>query len=418
VSNNIVTVRGLSKSYAIPHMRDNAGENNGWRGWFAASPLGSREVKWVLDDINFDVTEAEIIGIIGRNGSGKSTLLKILSRIVRPSRGRATVIGRVGTLLEVGTGFHPDLSGRENIFLNGTLLGMSQAEIRARFDEIVDFSENEQFLDLPVKFYSSGMYARLAFSVAAHLDPEILIVDEVLSVGDTEFQKKCLGKMGNMTQAGRTVFFVSHNLAAVMSLCTRCLLLRSGRLVADDLPEIAIQKYVDTGEAAAGGEIILARPKSDPGVYVARAVLKTLAGNVSSTVEMGQPAILEIEYVVDRPQRDITMEILVSRKGVPLFNSFDTDTSDQLRGRREPGRYRARLLLPLQHFKQGPYTVEFPIHANRQSVLDPLAILAFDVVNHHRDLTHYSYRADRSGQCALDIVWETTKSETKVLPAE
>ena len=409
MSTLVVSAQALSKSYSIPHSAQAGSAVSGWRRIIDARRRGSSETAWVLNDVTFSVTQGEIVGVIGRNGSGKSTLLKILARIIRPNRGTATVVGRIGALLEVGTGFHPDLTGRENIFLNGTLLGMAQREIRARFDEIVAFSEVERFLDLPVKFYSSGMYARLAFAVAAHLDPEILIVDEVLSVGDAEFQKKCLGKMESMTRAGRTVFFVSHNLAAVTSLCTRCLLLKSGQLVADGPPELAIRKYVDTGEAGAGGEIVLARPLSSPGAYVIRAALTMPGGDIVSKIEMGSSVLLEIDYVIDRPQRDMTMEILVSRNGVPLLNSFDTDTDAGLRERREIGRYRVRLELPLQYLKEGAYTIEFPIHANKHSLVDPLAILTFDIVNYRRDLTHRSYRADRPGQFASDIAWNTQK---------
>jgi lipopolysaccharide transport system ATP-binding protein len=373
------------------------------------SGLGSRsETAYVLQDVSFDVKQGEIVGIIGR-GSGKSTLLKILARIVRPTRGIATVTGRIGALLEVGTGFHPDLTGRENIFLNGALLGMARTEIRARFDEIVDFSELERFLDLPVKFYSSGMYARLAFAVAAHLDPEVLIIDEVLSVGDAEFQKKCLGKMGKMNQAGRTVFFVSHNLAAVASLCTRCLLLQGGRLIADDFPETAIAKYVDSGETSSGGQIVLERPPGSPDIYITRATLKKCSGETACKIEMGETAVLELEYVVERPQRDVVMEIVVSRNGVPLFASFDTDIGESLRERREAGRYRATLQLPLASLKEGPHSVEFPIYVNRRSVIDPHAILTFEIVNYRRDLTHYSYRVDRHGQHAFDIPWNVEK---------
>ena len=188
---------------------------------------------WALRDISFEVEQGDVIGIIGRNGAGKSTLLKVLSRVTRPTSGRAIIRGRVGSLLEVGTGFHPELTGRENIYLNAAILGMKKGEIDRRFDEIVAFSEIGRFLDTPVKRYSSGMYVRLAFAVAAHLDPEILVVDEVLAVGDAEFQKKCLGKMENVAKTGRTVLFVSHNMAAVISLCNRCLLIDKGRLVED-----------------------------------------------------------------------------------------------------------------------------------------------------------------------------------------
>jgi lipopolysaccharide transport system ATP-binding protein len=201
---------------------------------------------WALRDVSFEVKQGEVVGIIGRNGAGKSTLLKILSRITEPSEGRVTLRGRVASLLEVGTGFHPELTGRENIYLNGAILGMSRAEIRQKFDEIVAFAEVEQFLDTPVKRYSSGMYVRLAFAVAAHLEPEILVVDEVLAVGDAEFQKKCLGKMQDVSRGGRTVIFVSHNMSAVQSLCARAILLQGGRLVRNGLVNEIVSDYLSS----------------------------------------------------------------------------------------------------------------------------------------------------------------------------
>jgi lipopolysaccharide transport system ATP-binding protein len=209
---------------------------------------GGDEVFWALRDVSFDIGMGEIIGVIGRNGAGKSTLLKVLSRITEPTTGRVTLRGRVGSLLEVGTGFHPELSGRENIFLNGSILGMSRREIGRKFDEIVAFAEVERFLETPVKRYSSGMYVRLAFAVAAHLDPEILVVDEVLAVGDHVFQQKCMGKMREVGRSGRTVLFVSHNMTAVESLCSRCLMLDHGRLVADDAPMEVLARYHQLGE--------------------------------------------------------------------------------------------------------------------------------------------------------------------------
>src|SRR5271157_788949 len=196
------------------------------------APAPSRSLKWALDGVSLEVEQGEVVGIIGRNGAGKSTLLKVLSRITYPTSGRVEVSGRVGSLLEVGTGFHDELSGRENIYLNGAILGMRKSEIDRKFDEIVSFAEIGKFLDTPVKHYSSGMYVRLAFSVAAHLEPEILLVDEVLSVGDASFQKKCLGKMGQVSREGRTILFVSHNMAAVKALCSRAVLMKDGSIAA------------------------------------------------------------------------------------------------------------------------------------------------------------------------------------------
>lgn len=205
---------------------------------------------WALKDVSFEVKRGEVVGIIGRNGAGKSTLLKILSRITEPTSGRITLRGRIASLLEVGTGFHPELTGRENIFLNGAILGMKKNEIKAKFDEIVNFAEVEKFLDTPVKHYSSGMYVRLAFAVAAHLEPEILVVDEVLAVGDAEFQKKCLGKMQDVANGGRTVLFVSHNLTAVRQLTTRCFLLDKGLLAHEGSPEAVIDHYLESADTA------------------------------------------------------------------------------------------------------------------------------------------------------------------------
>ena len=205
---------------------------------------------WALKDLSFEIQPGEVVGVIGRNGAGKSTLLKVLARITEPTTGEVRLRGRVGSLLEVGTGFHPELTGRENIFLNGAILGMSRNEIQRKFDEIVDFAEIEKFIDTPAKHYSSGMYMRLAFAVAAHLEPEILLVDEVLAVGDAEFQKKCLGKMGAVAKEGRTVLFVSHAMAAVHSLCTRGIVLLSGEKIFDGNVEASIEKYIRTGHAS------------------------------------------------------------------------------------------------------------------------------------------------------------------------
>jgi lipopolysaccharide transport system ATP-binding protein len=259
MSDFAIKVEGLGKKYLIQHqasgrryatLRDVLAEKAKSLFRTRHSPPVTRhsvEEFWALQDVSFEVKPGEVVGIIGRNGAGKSTLLKLLSRITEPTAGRVRLRGRVASLLEVGTGFHPELTGRENIFLNGAVLGMHRVEIKKKFDEIVAFAEVEKFLDTPVKRYSSGMYVRLAFAVAAHLEPEILIVDEVLAVGDAEFQKKCLGKMNDISRGGRTILFVSHNMAATRQLCSRCILLMAGQVMVDGMVGEAIGAYLNVG---------------------------------------------------------------------------------------------------------------------------------------------------------------------------
>lgn len=260
MSEPIIRVENLGKCYRIHHesrerytaLRDVITRKA--RGFFKPSKAesSSEEDFWALKDVSFEVNQGEVVGIIGRNGAGKSTLLKILSRITEPTKGRITLNGRIASLLEVGTGFHPELTGRENIYLNGAILGMTKAEIKSKFDEIVAFAEVERFLDTPVKRYSSGMYVRLAFAVAAHLEPEILVVDEVLAVGDAQFQKKCLGKMQEVSKGGRTVLFVSHNMSAVMNLCDRGVVLKDGMLEFFGEIRPAVNQYLVLAEKSSG----------------------------------------------------------------------------------------------------------------------------------------------------------------------
>ena len=263
MSDSVISMQGLGKKYVLSHvgqtgqhrykaLRDVIADKfKFFRGSRAGTPAVTAEEFWALRDVSFDIKQGERVGIIGRNGAGKSTLLKILSRITEPTEGRIAITGTVASLLEVGTGFHPELTGRENIFLNGAILGMPRAEIRRKFDEIVAFAEVEKFLDTPVKRYSSGMYVRLAFAVAAHLEPEILIVDEVLAVGDAEFQKKCLGKMEEVAKGGRTVLFVSHNMQSISALTGRALLLDRGRIVAQGATSEVITHYLERKEQSA-----------------------------------------------------------------------------------------------------------------------------------------------------------------------
>ncbi len=263
MSHPIIRVENLGKKYTLSHQQEKASSFREALTQWATSPFTrshqpreNREEFWALKDVSFEIQPGDRVGIIGRNGAGKSTLLKILSRITAPTWGEIRIKGRVASLLEVGTGFHPELSGRENIFLNGAILGMSKAEIKRKFDEIVAFAEVERFIDTPVKRYSSGMYVRLAFAVAAHLEPEVLVVDEVLAVGDSQFQKKCLGKMENVAEEGRTVLFVSHNLTAIARLCDSAILLSSGSLMRSGPTREVLQHYqtlISDGVAATKG---------------------------------------------------------------------------------------------------------------------------------------------------------------------
>ena len=253
-----VSARGLSKSYQITRNIPKHTTASEALMHLLKNPFHrpEKEIFWALQDLDFDIKKGDVVGIIGRNGAGKSTLLKILSRITEPTKGQIDLYGRVGSLLEVGTGFHPELTGRENIYMNGAILGMSKREITRQFDTIVEFAEVEHFLETPVKRYSSGMYVRLAFAVAAHLNPEILVVDEVLAVGDAAFQRKCLGKMENVSQGGRTVLFVSHNTAAVSALCKSCLYLRDGKVAAYGPTEQVLQEYLCAQIFSSGSEIL------------------------------------------------------------------------------------------------------------------------------------------------------------------
>jgi lipopolysaccharide transport system ATP-binding protein len=288
---------------------------------------------WALDDVSFSVGRGEVVGIIGRNGAGKSTLLKILSRITRPTRGFAEVSGRLGSLLEVGTGFHPELTGRDNIFLNGAILGMRREEIAGRFDAIVDFSGVGRFLDTPVKRYSSGMYVRLAFAVAAHLEPDILVVDEVLAVGDAEFQKKCLGKMESIVGQGRTILFVSHNMAAVKSLCRRVLLLESGRVVSDGDVDTVVDRYLQGVDGApADGIVPVTMHRIGSGeARVRRIELLDRGGQPLSRLYLGQPFRIALTIESSAPVDDALIGLGISTlDGTRIASWFSTDCGQPL----------------------------------------------------------------------------------------
>lgn len=320
---------------------------------------------WALKDISFEVNKGEVLGIIGKNGSGKSTLLKILSRITEPTSGSAEIHGRISSLLEVGTGFHPELTGRENIFLNGGVLGMRKPEIERKFDDIVSFSEIGKFLDTPVKRYSSGMYVRLAFAVAAHLEPEILLIDEVLAVGDAEFQKKCLGKMENLAGGGRTVLFVSHNMAAIKSLCHRTILLEKGRIAEDGATDGVVKHYLGSG-LHTSAERVWDDIKSAPGgeaVRLRAVRAKNAKGEVTSEFNIQEPIYIEMEY--EALQEGLFLEDVVNlydESGLLLFISYNTLKDWRFR-KRPVGRYRSVCRIPGNLLNEGTIVISAGVNS-------------------------------------------------------
>jgi len=328
--------------------------------WRFARRLGSRasdqteDYFWALKDVCFEVRTGEVVGMIGRNGAGKSTLLKILSRITEPTEGSGEMHGRVGSLLEVGTGFHGELTGRENVYLNGAILGMKRVDIARKFDAIVAFSEVEKFIDTPVKHYSSGMYLRLAFAVAAHLDPEILIVDEVLAVGDASFQKKCLNKMQEVGQEGRTVLFVSHNMAAITRLCERAILLDGGRVLNDGSATDVVSGYLKAGlgTTAAREWPEGKRPHKDI-VALCAVRVRNDQGAIAESIDIRRPVLLEMEYETWIPDYVLMPYFALSvDEGVVAFTSNDVDP--EWRGRPRPvGRYVSTVRIPGNYLAEG-----------------------------------------------------------------
>jgi lipopolysaccharide transport system ATP-binding protein len=364
-----VVAEGLSKKYRLGSKAHRYGRLTESLSTGLAAPFrrlrGRRErsreeeTLWALEDVSFEVQAGEAVGIIGRNGAGKTTLLKVLSRITEPTSGRALLAGRVGSLLEVGTGFHPELTGRENVFLNGAILGMTRVDIAKRFDDIVEFAETQAFLDTPVKRYSSGMQVRLAFAVAAHLEPEILIVDEVLAVGDASFQRKSLGKMGDVASEGRTVLFVSHNMSVISRLCEKGLWLDQGKVSAQGEMEDVVRRYLGS-EVGGEARYEASDPSTAPGNDVARLrgvrIEDHLGRNVSS-VDARHPAFVEIDYAVLQRKPVRVGFRLVSAEGAIIFTTHDADEASAFGRDREPGIYRSRCEIPARLLKRGLYFV-------------------------------------------------------------
>ncbi|NNE66514.1 MAG: ABC transporter ATP-binding protein [Pyrinomonadaceae bacterium] len=371
-----------------------------------------KRILWALDDITFSVEEGESVALIGNNGAGKSTLLKILSRIVKPTRGSAVLRGRTGSLLEVGTGFHRELSGRENVYLNGAVLGMRRSEIKDRFDEIVEFSEIERFLDTPIKFYSSGMFMRLAFAVAAHLEPEILMVDEVLAVGDLAFQRKCLRKMRDIGEQGRTVIFVSHNMQAVTRLCDRALWIEDGRIREDGQTKEVVSNYLnsrtetssfkewDTGSA----------PRSD-GVRLLRAKAADERDNGTAAFDIRKSICLECQYEVLRDGEVFSPAFqLTNEENICVFTSFDSHSVWRKKPR-EKGVYTSRVTIPANTLSEGNFRVNvicataepYRLHFEAR---DAISFLVADTVD--GDSARGDFGGHIEGVVRPMLDWETT----------
>lgn len=408
---SIISVRDIGKKYRIftaekkrySTLREDLAETT--RQLFQGKLWQTKYQEfWALKDINFDVNPGEVVGIIGRNGAGKSTLLKILSRITQPTTGEAILRGRLASLLEVGTGFHPEMTGRENIFMSGTVLGMKRAEIKNKFDEIVAFAEVEKFLDTPVKRYSSGMYVRLAFAVAAHLEPDILLVDEVLAVGDFEFQRKCLAKMEDVSQHGRTVLFVSHNLGAVGRLCPKSILLSEGKIIALGETKDVLENYLSyTGEFKA--EQSFPEDKSKP-VQIRRLSLFNHHREMITEFEVREPFITQIEYEI----RDINASfslawMLAKPDGTRVCESTDLDTRLGQYINYKPGRYIAKVEFPGGILNAGTYSFRVGITERGGAVLDYQDGLKINLVD-HGSFASIIFNGRRLGLLLLNLPWQ------------
>lgn len=428
----IIKVEGLSKRYrigALGHtslrdaiadavrapLRSLRGENASPEnaGSPAGQPRWGASTIWALKDVSFEVAPGEVVGIIGRNGAGKSTLLKILSRITKPTEGRVALNGRVGSLLEVGTGFHSELTGRENVFLNGAVLGMTRREIENKFDEIVAFAETERFLDTPVKHYSSGMTVRLAFAVAAHLEPEILIIDEVLAVGDFAFQKKCLGKMNEVAKHGRTVLFVSHDLSAVNALCERAILLHEGALVMNGPTREVSSYYLNTANKLYSPITwVDFPPRESDEIQLQRAGIEQRGLNTSA-VDCREPFTILFEYENKKLLPDSRFFIVIrNAKGDIVFTTSDYDVITEEAANRRLGNFQSGVVVPGGFLKAGSYygTVGADIK-NDRVIFAENDVLSFEVFESGDDTL--AERHKRVGLVAPLLRWQIAEPNSK-----
>ncbi len=387
MTNLAIKVENLGKKYIINHQKENGSDTfreviieNTKKIITTLSPFSKTsknenqslsEDFWALKNVNFEINKGDKVGIIGRNGAGKSTLLKVLSRITEPTTGKIHINGRIASLLEVGTGFHPELTGRENIFLNGAILGMSQKEIKEKFDEIVAFAEVEQFLDTPVKRYSSGMYVRLAFSVAAHLEPEILVVDEVLAVGDAAFQKKCLGKMDDVSKEGRTILFVSHNMAMISSLCDKGIMMERGELKFSGTIQQTVTEYFSANQASQG-KIDYQNEHYFPGDNEAKLLyvdIKNSTGEITSDVDIGEDVYISMKYELLADKMNVYPNVhIYSAEGACAFITSDSQIDPDSNMKENKGIYVARCKIPANYLNDDVYFIGFALTNLKPSI--------------------------------------------------
>ncbi|MCS7214362.1 MAG: ABC transporter ATP-binding protein [Candidatus Calescibacterium sp.] len=419
-SDTAIRVENLSKLYYIGEAEKYYALRDVFSDFFRSLfRLGGRKKKvreqiWALKDVSFEVKRGEVVGIIGRNGAGKSTLLKILSRITEPTQGYAEIHGRVGSLLEVGTGFHPELTGRENIYFSGAILGMKKKEIDKKFDEIVAFAEVEKFIDTPVKYYSSGMYVRLAFAVAAHLEPEILLVDEVLAVGDAAFQRKCLGKMGEVAKGGRTVLFVSHNMGMITSLCPRAILLENGRIVADGVASETVLTYY-TRDRASPYKVDftkMGQKVGDEFATLLEAHIEDMYGNVVSEVDMRQPFKVKMRYALHKN---------VPRSPYPNFHFFDSRgeyvfvSSGNSDSSKEVGIYEAECTVPGNLLNNGVYFIGLALTFTHSGIhvsffeRNALSVSVKDPIDETLDTLRSGYSGPIPGPVRPKLEWKISR---------
>jgi lipopolysaccharide transport system ATP-binding protein len=419
MSDVVIQVENLSKKYIIGHQKQERyssfrdvianGARSIWQGLSSDRKVtldDRSEEFWALKDVSFEIKQGDRVGIIGRNGAGKSTLLKILSRITEPTSGKISIKGRVASLLEVGTGFHPELTGRENIYLNGAILGMDRSEIKKKFDEIVAFAEVEKFLDTPVKRYSSGMYVRLAFAVAAHLEPEILIVDEVLAVGDAQFQKKCLGKLEDVGKEGRTVLFVSHNIGAILSLTQKCLFLEKGYLVFNGSSEESTERYLTTGYSS--GRLWRNPIRRNTPIRIIECMILDENGAIDGELDVRRDFIVETIYEVCNAVQGANISLNVhGSDGSHIMSLEDCDQDNGLLEYRQQGIYKTQVRIPGLWLNNGRYILRVGTGITGVELYENVEALIFNLV----ETGDVNTRGHRKGYLLPMLPWQTTKIE-------